>query len=83
FEEAKLAPDFLFEFLQGGKRHWDFTQNLAQVAARDKIVSVLNHSEGNDHTGPGPPLPHQSMSRKKPALGLDPRVETGFAKRIC
>ena len=23
----------------------------------------------------------QSMSRKKPALGLDPRVETGFPKK--
>jgi hypothetical protein len=25
---------------------------------------------------------HQSMSRKKLALGLDPRVGTGFAKKI-
>jgi hypothetical protein len=24
-----------------------------------------------------------SMIRKKPALGLDPRVETGFPKRSC
>jgi hypothetical protein len=23
------------------------------------------------------------MIRKKPALGLDPRVETGFPKRSC